>query len=178
MCKLNVNINARFYDGVKIENSSNTYINQFNRIECKFEEETNSKYIGPFYIVTDTTMLETQKEDRKSINLLNNIIENNLKVKLRIRITKLNKDPEKQYKWDVDSFEIEKDMCQINRACVHFLNHTRITKINRLELNSDDYAGNYVVKVLIEEENNLIVQSMTYLNVFENTNPIVNDDNN
>ena len=164
MCVRNLNAITRLYDYVdfnKQNPSKSIYQNQFDIITAKFDEDGNP-YIGGFYIVTDINVLGTTKEEYEKENFLNQHKAFNVK----IRITKLNPDENKQYTWDIDTFTVNTandDL--IENACVPFINMANITEVNKIILDRNDYKGKYVVKVLIQKGDSWAIQSITGLKI-------------
>lgn len=148
MCLKNVNTITRFYDEIVYNSNTVAYINQFDHVCVKYDED-NKPYIGDFFIVTDVNLLGTKKPELSNYNF----IEKGDVVEFKIRLTKVNPEPEKQYTWDLDSFEIDTKE-DFNEACVKYHNSTRITNIKKISLRTDDnFIGEYVVKVLIRKKN-------------------------
>lgn len=147
MCRKYINTIARCYDDV--EYCQNTYMlkKQFDSILIKYDED-KLPYIGGFYIVTDINILGTGKPE----NYDQNELEQGKKLKFKVRITKLNKDSQAQYSWDLDTFEVDTAE-KSEEACVKFINTSKIVKINRLYLEKDDFKGKYAIKVLVEDDN-------------------------
>lgn len=170
MCMKNVNAVARLYNEVEIRNNPNrisTFKNQFDIISAKFNKE-NNPYIGDFYIVSEVNLLGTANQEDSETN----IVEQRKKVKFKVRITKLSNENDKQYSWDVDEFVIDtsKEGLIIKGACVPYINFTKVSEVNRIQLTPNDYSGEYVIKILLKtsdlpEEANWIVQSISRLSV-------------
>ena len=141
MCKQNVNVVTRLYDYVEYGESI-VFQDQFDVIHVKWSN--NRPYIGGFFIVTHINLLGTSQKGTM------NFIENQSKVCFKIRITKLNSDEKKQYTWDLDEFTIDLSKKEyIQSACVKYMNSSKITQVEQLELRDDDWEGKYVIKVLI-----------------------------
>lgn len=167
MCRKNVNAIVKLYDYVSIGNSQNgnsLFKNQFDTIKVSFDE--NSKpFIGGFSIITDINLLGTSKEENKA----QNYIESKIPARFKIRLTKLNKNQDMQYSWDLDTFEINPSTENIiQKACVSFINHTQVTHIDKIILKENDYIGKYAIKVLISEnEQQWIIQSLSNFTICE-----------
>jgi len=86
-----------------------------------------------------------------------------------IRLTKCNKLEEKRLGFDLDCFSINlKEMArcgQIENACFDFMNYTRITNIDQLDLPGE--SGKYVIKVLVKnsEDQTYTIQLMISLTI-------------
>ena len=161
MCKRSVNAISRLYDFVSLGDCSigeSLYQNQFDTIKV-LKDENGTPYIGNFSIVSDINLLGTSKDSERSTNY----IESNTVAKFKIRLTKISEDANRQYSWDLDHFEIEPSSLK-QKACVDFLNFTKVTHINRILLKADDYIGRYVIKILLQDDNEKwIVQSISNL---------------
>ncbi len=167
MCMKNINATTKLYDHVVIgdgEIGYSLFQNQFDVITAKFDESGNP-YIGGFYIVTDINLLGTSNENDKS----NNVVEAKKSISVKIRVTKLSQDPETQYSWDLDTFDINMDEDNVKRrnACVPYVNYTKVSNITKIPLEKD-HSGEYVVKVLLRDSESSInslwaVQSISRL---------------
>ncbi len=170
MCMKNVNAVARLYNEVEMGNNPNrvsTFKNQFDIISAKFNNE-NNPYIGDFYIISEINLLGTAVQEDKETN----IVEQQKKAKFKVRITKISDERDRQYSWDVDEFEIDtsKDGLIIEGACVPYVNFTKVSEVNKIQLTPNDYSGEYVIKILLESQNSSeerpwIVQSISRLSV-------------
>lgn len=164
MCIRNINAISRLYDYANFDKQDphkSIFQNQFDIISAKFDENGNP-YIGGFYIITDINVLGTTKEEHKKDNFL----ESHKPFNVKIRITKINSEESKQYTWDIDTFTVNMandDL--IEKACVPFFNMANLTEVNRIILEKDDYIGKYVVKVLVQRDEDWVIQSITGLKV-------------
>ena len=93
-------------------------------------------------------LLGTTKQEEQATNIVNG----KQSIDVLIRMTKISKNTEKQFTWDVSKFTINPDIESIHEACVPFINITRAVNINKLYLN-EDYVGKYAVKVLMKNPN-------------------------
>lgn len=159
-----VNATATCFKSVVIENNNIISFNApFNSI--KSTNNTDVLSIDNFAIVTQIDFLGT--------NNLSHISENPLEQKKTIdfiiRLTKCDKKEENRIGFDLDTFSINlADMYkkeQIDLACFGFLNYTRITNVDQLDLPGG--TGKYVIKILVKtsNDNEYTIQSMTKLTI-------------
>ena len=149
MCMKHVNAIVGCYGNV-VKNE----LNQVISYEDLFDEITaiqisDDKYaIRHFVIVTNFTILGTNKEERKS----DNPICREDCIHVTIRLTKCAEDPQKRVGTDLTSFDIDikrlKSEGKLSKACYPFLNLTQVTSINEIKLPSNAF-GSYVIKVLV-----------------------------
>ena len=111
--------------------------------------------------MTNIDFLGTNNEEHKNENPL----ESKRTLDFIIRITTC--DNKQNIGYDIDSFSVDlremRKTNQINRACFDFLNYTRTTKIDNLDLPGG--TGKYVIKVLVKdsEEKDYTIQTMSQL---------------
>ena len=164
MCMKYVNTTATCYKSVVVENNAIVAFNApFDAIKASSENDT--LYIDDFSIVTQIDFLGTNTNEHK----IENPLEQNKVVDFIVRLTKCNKDDDKRIGSDLDKFSVDlgemREKNLVTTACFDFLNYTRVTNVNRLELPGG--PGRYVLKVLIKmsEDEEYTIQSMTSLNV-------------
>lgn len=165
MCMKNLNINTCCYKNVTMQNET---VLSFDRpiTGVVFDKTLDGKLIADsFFVETKINILGTNNEDHKADNLL----EQRKSLDFIIRLTKRDKDPEKQIYKDLDTFTIHLSQMEsaIEQACFPFFNYTRVTRVKDLEL--DGGAGSYILKVLVRESgtsDKMIIQSMNIITMF------------
>lgn len=162
MCMKYVNASARCYKSItSIENNVMSYDIPF--ISIMHDNDTAGVAISKFAIVTNIDFLGTNNENHKC----NNPLENKRTLDFIIRLTKCSIEENERIGYDLDSFSINlAEMYktnQVNKACFDFLNYTRTTKIDKLELPGG--VGKYVIKILVKdsEEKDYTIQAMSQL---------------
>lgn len=162
MCKKYVNVSARCYKSItSVENNVMSYDIPFTSI--RHDDDGASVSICEFSIVTNIDFLGTNVEAYKKENPL----ENRRTLDFIIRLTRSSSDANKRIGYDLDCFSIDLaelyEMGQVDTACFDFLNYTRTTNIDKLDLPGG--VGKYVIKVLIKdsEEENYTIQAMSQL---------------
>lgn len=160
MCKKYVNASARCYKSITLIN--NNIISHNIPFEgIRHDENINGISINNFFIMTNIDFLGTNNEEHKNENPL----ESKRTLDFIIRITTC--DNKQNIGYDIDSFSVDlremRKTNQINRACFDFLNYTRTTKIDNLDLPGG--TGKYVIKVLVKdsEEKDYTIQTMSQL---------------
>lgn len=162
MCKKYVNVSSRCYKSItSIENSVVSYDVPF--VSIRHDNGANGVTINKFAIVTSIDFLGTNNETHRKENPL----ECKQTLDFIIRLTKCSSEEGKRIGYDLDSFSInlgemyEKE--QVNKACFDFLNYTRTTKVDNLDLPGG--VGKYVIKVLIKDskEKEYTIQAMSQL---------------
>ena len=162
MCMKYVNATSTFFKSITIENNKIISFNApFNNI--KSTDEKSGLYIDNFAIVTQIDFLGTNNH----LHVAENPLEQKRTIDFIIRLTKCDKLEERRIGFDLDAFSInlaemyEKE--QVDLACFGFLNYTRITNVDQLDLPGG--IGTYVVKVLAKdsEDKEYSIQSMTKL---------------
>ncbi|MBD5469102.1 MAG: hypothetical protein HDR21_13250 [Lachnospiraceae bacterium] len=162
MCKKYVNASARCYKSItSVDNNVMSYDIPFTNI--RHDDEGDKIVINKFAIVTTIDFLGTNNENHKAENSL----ESKKTLDFVIRMTKCSEIETEQIGYDIDRFSInlaemyEKD--QVSMACFGFLNYTRTTNIDKLELPGG--TGKYVIKILIKysEDATYTIQSMFQL---------------
>lgn len=164
MCKKYVNVSTRCYKSITtIENSVISYNAPFTII--RHEDCGEGVAISDFAIVTDIDFLGTNNEEHKKENPL----ESRKKLDFIIRLTKCSLDERERIGYDLASFSIDLNELYeaglVNKACFGFINCTRTTNVDKLELPGG--LGRYVIKVLIKdsEDKEYTIQAMSQLNV-------------
>lgn len=162
MCKKYVNASARCYKSItSVDNNVMSYDIPFMSI--RHDDNENMVVISRFSIVTNIDFLGTNNETHKKDNPL----ESGRTLEFVIRLTKCNSDENKRIGYDLDSFSINlaemRETGQLGKACFGFLNYTRTTNVDELELPGG--TGKYVIKVLIKdsEEDDYTIQAMSQL---------------
>lgn len=162
MCMKYINATATFFKSITIENNKIISFNApFSSI--KSTDEKSGLSIDDFAIVTQVDFLGTNNPS----HVVENPLEQKKMIDFVIRLTKCDKLEEKRIGFDLDSFTInlaemyEKE--QVDLACFGFLNYTRITNVDHLDLPGG--TGKYVVKVLAKDSGGkeYSIQSMTKL---------------
>lgn len=144
MCVQYVNTNVQCFNTIK---RGLLWDTGFSSIlsSVKAEEKDNKFVIGDFSIVTFINIRGTQDE-----NNTNNPLVKKSKLSFRIRLTKVDKDPQKQLSYDIKDFDIDlSDRSKIHSACFDYLERIEITNIEKLVLES---KGAYAIKILIKDE--------------------------
>lgn len=162
MCMKYVNASARCYKSIRIE-ENNVMSYDIPFISIRHDNIGEQIVISKFVIVTSIDFLGTNNEEHKSENPL----ESRRTLDFIIRLTKCSSDGSKRIGYDLDRFSInlaelyEKD--QVGKACFDFLNYTRTTNIDMIELPGG--LGKYVIKILIKdsEDENYTIQAMSQL---------------
>ncbi len=163
MCMRYVNATARCYDSV-LTRDNNTIVSfsgPFNRIEGEYHD--GKMCVPNFSILTEIAIMGTSKDENKPFNP----VESGKTLHFTLRLTKCDKDPEKQMGLDLDKFDIDlnslKESGRLSLACYHFYNELRVTRVKGIVFPEFD-TGKYVLKVLVNETGNSnddIIQSMT-----------------
>lgn len=150
MCVQNVNATVSLFTEVRnIEmQGAQEFVRPFDIIVSK--NINDNKYIGGFYIVVDITLLSTTNEEKQKTN----VIYNNQKIDILIRLTKSSKDEERRLSLDIDEFTIDasNDNLIKRNACVDYINYKKIKKIdvNAIQLSPEAGTGDYIFKVLVK----------------------------
>ncbi|GEM_PF-4979574 len=162
MCMKYVNASVRFYKSVTVvDNNVMSYDIPF--ISIRHDNDEMGIVINKFSIITSIDFLGTNNEKHKNENPL----ESRKTLNFIVRLTKCSNDESKRIGYDLDCFSINLEEMyetdQVGKACFDFLNYTRTTKVDKLELPGG--VGKYVVKVLIKdsEEKEYTIQTMTQL---------------
>ena len=164
MCKKYINATAACFKSVTIENDK---IISFNAPFNSIQSTTNAGLLAVdnFSVITQIDFLGTNDKTHANLNPL----VQRKTIDFIIRLTKCNKSEEKRLGFDLDNFSIDLEEMskrgQIENACFDFMNYTRITNIDQLDLPGG--AGKYVIKVLVKdsEEPTYTIQSMTSLTI-------------
>lgn len=167
MCVQNVNATVSLFTEVRnIEmQGAQEFVRPFDIIVSK--NINDNKYIGGFYIVVDITLLSTTNKEKQKTN----VVYNNQKIDILIRLTKSSKDEEKRLSLDIDEFTIDasNDNLVKRNACVDYINYKKIKKIdvNAIQLSPEAGTGDYIFKVLVKRpcDNEYQVQSIHYLRI-------------
>ncbi len=147
------------------ENQILSYQGPFNSIRAKEDADKNA-IIADFSVVTHVNLMGSSDEHASD-----NIILNEGKLSVTIRLTKCIKNVSDPPGIDLDSFELDvKDLQRrnkISKACYPFLNYTRVTRIDKVSIPPDVGVGNYVIKVLVSADDNpvQVIQSMSALQI-------------
>ena len=164
MCKKYVNASTRCYKSVtSVNNNVVSYDIPFTSI--RHVNDGAVTIVENFSIVTIIDFLGTNNECHKRSNPL----ECKRTLDFIIRLTKCSNDESKRIGYDLDCFSINlAEMYKANqfdRACFDFLNYTRTTNVDRLELPGG--TGKYVIKILVKdsEEEDYTIQSMSQLTI-------------
>lgn len=165
MCMKNLNVTTCCYKNVTTkENRIVSFDEPFTglvlnkTLDCKLTT-------GPFVVATQINIMGTNQESHKQDNPL----EQRKSLDFVIRLTKRDRDPEKQLGVDLDAFTIDlQDLdSSIDQACYSFFNYTRVTRVKDLELIGG--TGHYVVKVIVKESSSekWIFQSLNLVNMID-----------
>ena len=162
MCMKYVNASVRCYKSItSAENNVMSYNIPFTSI--RHDNIGAQVAITKFVIVTNIDFLGTNNEEHKTENPL----ESRDTLDVIIRLTKCTNDDSKRIGYDLDCFSIDLaeiyEADQVNKACFDFLNYTRTTNIDQIELPGG--LGKYVIKILIKnsKEEKYTIQSMLQL---------------
>ncbi len=162
MCMKYVNASARCYKSITlVDNNIMSYDIPF--ISIRHDNIGTQIAISKFSIVTSIDLLGTSNEEHKAENPL----ESKRTLDFIIRLTKCCSDDNKRIGYDLDHFSINLadiyETEQVGKACFDFLNYTRTTNIDRLDLPGG--LGKYVIKILIKdsEDKNYTIQAMSQL---------------
>lgn len=162
MCMKYINASVRLFNSVTVvENNVMSYNIPFTSI--RHDNNEKGIAINKFSIITNIDFLGTNNAEHTSENPL----ANKKTLDFIIRLTKCSNDEKQRIGYDLDCFSINLEemykLEQVNKACFDFLNYTRTTKVDSLELPAG--TGKYVVKVLIKdsEESEYTIQTMTQL---------------
>lgn len=157
-----VNASSRCYKSItSVDNHVMSYDIPFTSI--RHDKVDGQIAISRFVIVTNIDLLGTSNTE----HALENPLESKNTLDFIVRLTKCSNDNNKRIGYDLDCFSINlAEICeadQIGKACFDFLNYTRTTKIDKLELPGG--TGKYVIKILIKnsEDENYTIQSMSQL---------------
>lgn len=160
MCMKYINATTRCYKSITVvDNNVMSYNIPFTSI--RHDNDETGITISKFSIVTNIDFLGTLNENNKKENPL----DNKDTLDFIIRLTKCSSEESKRIGYDLDCFSIDLNEMyatnQIGKACFDFLNYTRTTKVDELELPGG--VGKYVIKILVKKakEKEYTIQSMT-----------------
>lgn len=167
MCMKYVNAFVGCCESVVRDNANQilSYHGPFNSIQA-IEDESRNAVIADFSIVTHINLMGSSDKHASG-----NIIRDEGKLSVTIRLTKCIKDDPNPPGIDLDSFELDvKDLDRRNKvsqACYPFINYTRVTKIDKVSIPPDVGVGKYVIKVLVSTSENpvQVIQSMSALQI-------------
>lgn len=165
MCMKYVNATVRCFDSAFIKDGKLiSFTGPFDTI--KAEKINGNVSIGGFVVLTEIAIMGT-----KNKNVDTNPINKHAHLHFTVRLTKCDKDSEKQKCVDLDCFDVNIEELdaenKLSKACYSFYNKMNITKVKEIILPFFD-DGRYVIKVLVNEtkdSNEDIIQSMTPLYV-------------
>ena len=162
MCMKYVNASARCYKCItSVENNVVSYDIPF--VSIKHDNDITGISISEFAIVTSIDFLGTNNE----AHIQENPLKSKRTLDFIIRLTKCSADDSKRIGYDLERFSINlAEMYatnQVSEACFDFLNYSRTTKIDKLELPGG--VGKYVIKILVKdsEEKDYTIQTMSQL---------------
>ena len=157
----NLNVNTCCYRSITTQDNQVVSFNQpFTGLVVN--KTADGKLVtGSFVVSTQISLMGTNQDEQK----LQNPLEQHKSVDFIIRITKRDRNPEKQIGLDLDAFTIDLSDASIEQACYPFFNHTRVTRVKDLELVGG--SGHYIIKVLVKESSGekWIIQSMNMVNM-------------
>ena len=168
MCDKYINATVCLYKSVDLsaENDPLAFNRPFDGV-ITVQAENGTERIGSFVVVTQLCLIGTITEEHHAENILHS--KGHLDV--LIRLTKCDKEESNRLAIDIDRFDIDiaNSPELLQQACFPFLNYTRITKVQPLDLIAG--SGSYVIKVLIkrheEPENQFMIQAMRQLSVIK-----------
>ena len=166
MCMRYVNATARCFDSVLTRNNTILSLSgPFDTIKGVMQGE--NVVVPCFSILSEIAIMGTSKEQNKA----SNPVESGKTLHFTIRLTKCDKDPEKQKGFDLEKFDIDlnalKEKNLLSVACYQFYNELRVTRVNGIAFPEFD-TGKYVLKILVNDTNNPdddVIQSMTAFTV-------------
>ncbi len=165
MCMKYLNATVECYQSVlKSDNSIVSLNGPLDKIVVN-ENSEGVFSVGGFAVVTHVNMLGTDKPENKEKSTL----EKQEKLEVIVRLTRCDKDDSKQIGIDLDEFVIdpyaEENKRNIHQACFLYFNYKRVTEVDNIVVPFG--KGTYVIKVLVKEsgQNQLTIQSMTYLSI-------------
>lgn len=108
-------------------------------------KEVNGKYIiGNFDIVTFVNIRGTTAGNNKD-----NPLDAKEKLEFKIRLTKLDPDPEKQLSYDLGEFTMDlSDKSNVRTACFKYVERIESLSVDNVALES---KGDYVIKILVKK---------------------------
>ena len=147
MCMKNINATLNLFANYRTDGDATSFSVPFDTIKCNISE--NIPYISNFHIVSNFCLMGTTQEECKE----ENVVEKRGKLYCLVRLTKLSTDPDKRYSWDVKEFVINTDDndLRFEGACVPCVNFRSTISIRSVKLISDDYLGDYALKILVRE---------------------------
>lgn len=145
MCMRYVNTNVQCFDSISKSLLGHIgFSSLLNAVKAK--EVCEQVLVETFNIVTFINIRGSKNGDNPD-----NPIDAKSKLEFCVRLTKLDKDPEKQLSYDIDKFCIDlSDETQLKKSCFYYSERIEITEVKDLVLNS---KGNYVVKILVKQQN-------------------------
>lgn len=162
MCTQYLNTNVAFFKNITKNNNDITAFS--DPFDCLIADcYSNIVSINNFNIVTYINLLESNNKRAE------NILDKREKLQVRIRLTKCTKNENERLSVDLDEFEIDTSENNdiVNDACVPYLNFTRITHIDTINLDIENPKGSYVIKVIVKtpKDEKYTVQSMHHLKI-------------
>lgn len=162
MCTSYLNANVALFRSVARNN--NDVIAFCEPFDCIVADcQGGNLFIKDFNIITYINLLESNKNHAK------NILDERETLQVCIRLTKCTKDINEKLSLDLDKFDIKtKDAKNIvYDACVPYLNFSRITHVESINLDIENPRGSYVIKVLVKtpKDEKYMVQSIYHLQV-------------
>ena len=145
MCMKYVNANVQCFDDKKVGFWGDT---DFSNIisTVKSTETKEGCVIGGFNIITFINIRGTQKGNNPE-----NPVDMRKKLSFRIRLTKLDSQPENQLSYDLGDFELDLGDDKIRKtACFDYIEQIHVLELKDTVLKSN---GSYVIKVLVKESN-------------------------
>lgn len=169
MCKLYVNATFGLYADVRYNShgSTESLVGMFDSLDVG-TDSNGLPLLPDFQIVTRICVLGSEKNQE-------NLLTRRAKLVFKIRLTKCDKDLDKQLGKDLTTFTLDLNSPDVKnsicKACFDYLNFTQITKVTSLALEPGE--GKYVMKLLIAEaedsrelvDDDFTVQSMYPLTV-------------
>lgn len=169
MCMRYVNATARCFDSVLTRDNDTivSFSGPFDTIEGFIRD--GKMCVPSFSILTEIAVMGTAKKENQGINP----VESGKTLHFTLRLTKCDKDPEKQMGLDLEKFDIDfrslKENNSLSIACYQFYNELRVTRVNGIVFPVFD-TGKYVLKVLVNDTGNPdddVIQSMTAFTVVQ-----------
>lgn len=145
MCMRYINTNVQCFDS--ISKGLLGHIGFSSLLNTVGAKECGEQFlVDTFNIVTFVNIRGSKNGDKAD-----NPIDAKMKLEFCVRLTKLDREPDKQLSYDIDKFYIDlSDESQLKKSCFVYSERIEITEVKELLLNS---KGNYVVKILVKQQN-------------------------
>ncbi|MEG2645946.1 MAG: hypothetical protein RSA08_02825 [Clostridia bacterium] len=165
MAMQNVNAIVSLYADIEFPNDPVIFIKPFNKLTAKRNKNGEINDLNGFYVVMNFNLLGSMEKE------IDNVINEQKDLMVLLRITKMSKDLEDQKDAFLDSFKISFDNCnKCTDAGIPYISAKKIKYVNLLEHFENISAGMYMIKILVQKENeknkkDWFLQSFTILTI-------------